>query len=118
MATSKIKVAETDPFGTDRYMALKREILSFKLGNIEQRRLEKINMVFLHRTDLAHRLHHAKDNYPSWEATNLKARIDTFKSIQFFLDAMQTLLNDIRREDAILKAAKPKPATRRYGTGW
>ncbi len=115
MATSPLKVVETDPFGTERFAQLKREIDAFKLGKDELRRLEKIESVFTYRRDIAHQLHHAVDQYPSWNATNLSQRLSTFKPVQYFLDAMQTLLDDIRREALIVQAAKAAKPARRYG---
>lgn len=117
MATSKLQVVETDPFGTERFAQLKKEIVLFKLGKDELRRLEKIEAVFSYRCDIAYKLHHASDQYPSYEARSIKARLDTFKPVQFFLGAMQTLLDDIKREDGMARAVKAKPAPRRYA-GW
>ena len=74
------------------------------------RRLNKIIAVFLYRSDVAHKLYHVVNNDQGWSARHiqydLEERLKTFKPVQFFLDALQTLLDDVVKEEAEEKALR------------
>ena len=117
MVVTKVVVEEKDKFGTDRFAVLKAEFTKRKLSKEFQRRLERIVTVYSYRRDVAHELHHlqqAKDY--AWtdrhKVSEVTRRLEVFKPVQFFLDAMQTLLDEVRKEEAL----KPPPRVRQYNT--
>ncbi len=115
MVVSKAAINEQDKFGTERFAAIKAQLANFKLNKDFQRRFDRIVTVFSFRRDIAHELHHAEaNNEGGWHYRNkieqIKERLNAFKSVQFFLDALQTLLDEVRKEEA----TKPPPRVRRY----
>lgn len=110
----KVVKVDTDKFGIERFAELNVEFAKFKLNKDFQRRYDRIVTLFTYRRDLAYELHHAETNSASewgqrYKYEKIKARLDTFKPVVFFLDAMQTLLTEVRADEA----AKPAPVRRR-----
>jgi hypothetical protein len=113
MVVSKAVVEEKDKFGTERFEVIKAEFAKFKLNKDFARRYERIETLFMYRRGVAHELHHLEDQKEfGWtyhrKILDTQERLNTFKSVQFFLDAFKTLLDEVRKE-----AVTPKPAPRR-----
>lgn len=110
-----VKAVEKDKFGSERFTVIFDQLGKFKLSKDSQRRLDRINTVFSYRRDVAYALHHLEENneYGGWRRREeAKERLNSFKPVQFFLDALQTLLDEVRKEEA----AKPPPKVRQYNT--
>ena len=107
---------EKDKFGTERFAELKAQFKGIKLNKHFQNRLNAITAVFTYRCGVAYELHHIEhsDGDTGWGFRNkvgpARERLDSFKSVQFFLDAMQMLLVEVKEEAAaLLKTKKQNP---------
>lgn len=102
----KVVAPEQDKFGIERFAAIRVQFNNFTLDKHSQNRLTRIETVFTYRRDVAYELHHLEERSNEWERRRtcheMKTRLDALKPIQFFLDALQTLLDEVRKE------AKPK----------
>jgi hypothetical protein len=97
--TTKEKLNEKDPFDVVRFNEIQTEIKKFNLNKDQQRRLDKLTTVFNYRRDVAYEHHNTVERY---EKRGVEERLSQFKSIDFFLNAMQVLLHDV-------KTSKPEP---------
>lgn len=120
MATSQQK-HQDDKFGTKRYDALKAELKQHKVSKELQARFDKAATVFEHRRGIHHELHNAELE-SSWGSHrtiyNLKERLAAFKPVEYFLDVMAAIIEEVKKEEAgalAAKMAKKKPTT---GRGW
>lgn len=117
MATSN-QIQETDKFGTVRFAAIKAEVDKYELSKDDKRRLEKVVSVFSYRTGVAHELENVS-HYDYRLRRTTEDRLSRFKPIQFFLDAIQTLLDDVKKGSIAAEALKEaKRKQRRQYSSW
>ena len=116
--TTSTKNQEADKFGTARFNAIKTEILKLKLSKDIQRRLDKVVSVFSYRTSVAHDVARAEAAVGDWRSRYTlnaeEARLANFKPVSFFLDSIQAILDDAKKEIAAEEAEKQKKKEKRY----
>ncbi len=121
MATSKPAVPQKDKFGTERYEAAKAELKKLKVSKEFQQRFDKAESVFLYRRDVHHQLHNAELD-TGWYAhrgiEEIKVRLSAFKPVEFFIDTMLAIVEEVKKEIAGELAAKMAKKQPLISRGW
>lgn len=105
----KAAINQKDKFGTIRYNAVKEAAKLTPLNKERRSRFSAAEAVFLHRREIHHQLHNAQLD-EGWanrrNIYDLEQRLACFKSAEFFVGAMEAIIEEQRNEDEGALAAK------------
>jgi hypothetical protein len=90
----KVVMIENDELGEARFTKLKEEFKNVKLTPEMQRRYDNIVTVFSYRLDLS-----KQAKFPR-QFQGAAQRLEKFKSVAFFMDAFQALLDESKKAAA------------------
>lgn len=105
----EVVMIKNDELGEERFKKLKDEFKNVKLTPEMQRRYDNIVNVFSYRLDLAKQAKFPR-RFPG-----VASRLEKFKSVAFFLDAFQALLDESKKAAA---AELERRKTMRKSRGW
>lgn len=119
MFQEKQVVTETDKYGVERFNAIKEQFKGRKLSKYFQSRYDKIVSVFTFRVDLAIKNDAVqRDSYNWYEKGDMKKRLAAFKPADFFIAALQQLLDELKKEEAGVLATKLAKKRQVVKRGW